>query len=70
MDSIYTWNWTTGGYNSCAARTFAEAKCKADSMGTPRAGMKVRLVPDPKSFRKVTAAEMAALDRAWAAAFD
>ncbi|NBZ96727.1 MAG: hypothetical protein EBR40_09945 [Proteobacteria bacterium] len=70
MDSIYTWNWKTGGYNSCTARSLAEAKRKADVIGTPKAGMKVRLVPDPGSFRKVTTTEMAAIDRSWAAAFD
>jgi hypothetical protein len=69
MDNIYTWNWKTGGYNSCTARNLSDAKRKADTMGTPRGGMKVRLVPDPTSFRKVTASEMDAVDRSWASAF-
>ena len=68
----WTWNWTNGGYNSCSiteAPTLAEAKKRASSIGTPPPGLReVTLMADPKSFRKVTMVEMAAINRSWCAA--
>lgn len=71
MERIYTWNWTTGGYNSCTAGSLAEAKLKAAAIGTSSFyGCRVTLVADPKTFRAVTQAEMNAIDSSWASAFD
>jgi len=65
--TFWTWNWISGGYNSCpisVAPTLREAKRRSAELGCGR------IFADPKTFRKITTAEMAALDRAWAAAFD
>jgi len=65
--TYWTWNWHSGGYNSCrisVAPTLREAKLRATELGGGR------LFADPQTFRKVTTAEMAAIDRSWAAAFD
>jgi len=70
-DSLYTWNWIGGGYNSCMARSRTEAISKAREMGKPtEGGMTVTLVPDPKTLRQVTAAEMVEIDRSWASYCD
>jgi hypothetical protein len=60
---IYTWNWTAGGYNSCMAQNRTEAIRKAHAMTD-------RLMPDLKTLRKVTAAEMVEIDRSWSSACD
>jgi hypothetical protein len=69
---LYTWNWVGYGYNSCLASSRRQAISKARKMGKPTVagGMQVTLVPDLKTLRKVTAAEMVAIDRSWASLFD
>jgi hypothetical protein len=62
----WTWEWIGGGYNSCTASSREEALSKAMEMTTGPA----RLVPDISTIRPVTDAEMRAIERSWAAAFD
>lgn len=66
----WTWNWTSGGYNSCVAGSRAEALGVAMQMGLPTMPGHVTLVPDPSTLRAVTPAQMHAIDRSWASAFD
>ena len=70
---FWTWNWTSGGYNSCLiseAPTLIEAIAFAAKMGTSPDPRRKTLVPNPSTFEQVTSKEMAAIDRSWAAAFD
>ena len=69
-ETLYTWNWINGGYNSCTARSRTEAIRKAREMSKPQAAMQVTLVPALETLRPVTAAEMAEIDRGWRSAFD
>lgn len=75
-NTIWTWEWKSGGYNSCTAPSREEALAKALAMGQPHptaaasGGMTVTLLPDPKTLRSVTPEEMSAIDRRWACAFD
>jgi hypothetical protein len=62
-ERLYTWNWLGGGYNSCTARTRAEAIQKAHAMTD-------RLMPDLKTLRIVTPEEMAAIARDMRTLFD
>lgn len=62
-ETLYTWNWTAGGYNSCTARSRAEAIRKAHAMTD-------RLMPDLATLRTVTPEEMAAIDRDMRSLFD
>lgn len=59
---LYTWNWIGYGYNSCMASSRRQAISKARKMSHT-------LVPDLKTLRKVTAAEMVEIDRSWASYF-
>ena len=76
MDNVktfWTWNWTSGGYNSCsiqAAPTLEKAIAFATKMGIPSFPGHVTLHPNPKTFRQVTTREMVEIDRSWASAFD
>ena len=74
-NTFWTWNWKNGGYNSCSiseAPTLKAAKAKAAAIGAPDPNntRSVRLVAEAGSFRQVTTAEMVAIDRSWASAFD
>lgn len=54
-DNLWAWQWVGGGYNSCDARTYEEAKQKAKEMG----GNRLRV--DLSTLRTVTREELAAL---------
>ncbi len=69
-NKIWTWNWVGGGYNSCLAKSRDEAVKLAIELGTPKWEGRVVLVPDLKTFKAVTPAEMNEIDRHWAPYFD
>jgi hypothetical protein len=67
MKQLWTWNWTSGGYNSCRADSRQEALSIGQKMGMPKAAMTVTLVVDESTLKPVSSEEMAKIDRWWGA---